>query len=83
MQKYCGVFRTDDMLNEGVQKIMELDERRKHVSFKDKSKVFNTARGSAGTGQPDRNRQATITRPKPARNRAAPTRKATTSSATT
>jgi succinate dehydrogenase / fumarate reductase flavoprotein subunit len=26
---------------------MELDERRKHVSFKDKSKVFNTARVEA------------------------------------
>ncbi|MFL9923457.1 succinate dehydrogenase flavoprotein subunit [Herbaspirillum lusitanum] len=47
MQKYCGVFRTDALLNEGAQKIMELDERRKHVSFKDKSKVFNTARVEA------------------------------------
>jgi succinate dehydrogenase / fumarate reductase, flavoprotein subunit len=44
MQHYCGVFRTDELLNAGVHKIMELDERRKHVSFKDKSKVFNTAR---------------------------------------
>ncbi|AKZ63097.1 fumarate reductase [Herbaspirillum hiltneri N3] len=47
MQHYCGVFRTDELLNEGRQKIMELDERRKHVSFKDKSKVFNTARVEA------------------------------------
>jgi len=47
MQHYCGVFRTDELLNQGVQKIMELDERRKHVSFKDKSKVFNTARVEA------------------------------------
>lgn len=44
MQQYCGVFRTDELLQTGFQKIMELDERRKHVSFKDKSKVFNTAR---------------------------------------
>ena len=44
MQQYCGVFRTDDLLQTGYKKIMELDERRKHVSFKDKSKVFNTAR---------------------------------------
>jgi succinate dehydrogenase / fumarate reductase flavoprotein subunit len=44
MQQYCGVFRTDELLQTGVKKIMELDERRKHVSFKDKSKVFNTAR---------------------------------------
>jgi succinate dehydrogenase / fumarate reductase flavoprotein subunit len=47
MQHYCGVFRTDELLQTGVQKIMELDERRKHVSFKDKSKVFNTARVEA------------------------------------
>ncbi|MBP0599622.1 succinate dehydrogenase flavoprotein subunit [Herbaspirillum sp. LeCh32-8] len=47
MQKYCGVFRTDALLQEGYKQIMELDERRKHVSFKDKSKVFNTARQEA------------------------------------
>ena len=44
MQHYCGVFRTDELLQGGYKKIMELDERRKHVSFKDKSMVFNTAR---------------------------------------
>jgi succinate dehydrogenase / fumarate reductase flavoprotein subunit len=44
MQQHCGVFRTQALLDEGVQMIMELDERRKQVSFKDKSKVFNTAR---------------------------------------
>ena len=47
MQQYCGVFRTDELLQQGYKKIMELDERRKHVSFKDKSKVFNTARVEA------------------------------------
>ena len=47
MQQYCGVFRTDELLQTGFKKIMELDERRKHVSFKDKSKVFNTARVEA------------------------------------
>ena len=47
MQKYCGVFRTDALLQEGYKQIMELDERRKHVSFNDKSKVFNTARVEA------------------------------------
>ncbi|MFZ6656143.1 succinate dehydrogenase flavoprotein subunit [Undibacterium sp. TJN19] len=47
MQQYCGVFRTDELLQAGYKKIMELDERRKHVSFKDKSKVFNTARVEA------------------------------------
>jgi succinate dehydrogenase / fumarate reductase flavoprotein subunit len=47
MQKYCGVFRTDELLTQGAKEIMVLDERRKHVSFKDKSKVFNTARVEA------------------------------------
>ena len=47
MQKYCGVFRTDALLKQGVEEIMKLDERRKHVSFTDKSKVFNTARVEA------------------------------------
>jgi succinate dehydrogenase / fumarate reductase flavoprotein subunit len=47
MQHFCGVFRTDELLQQGVRAIMELDERRKHVSFKDKSKVFNTARVEA------------------------------------
>jgi succinate dehydrogenase / fumarate reductase flavoprotein subunit len=47
MQQFCGVFRTDELLQAGAKKIMELDERRKHVSFKDKSKVFNTARVEA------------------------------------
>ena len=44
MQQYCGVFRTDELMQTGLKKILELDEKRKHVSFKDKSKVFNTAR---------------------------------------
>ena len=47
MQRYCGVFRTDETLQSGFNAIMELDERRKHISFKDKSKVFNTARVEA------------------------------------
>jgi succinate dehydrogenase / fumarate reductase flavoprotein subunit len=47
MQNYCGVFRTDDLLQAGVKAITELDERCKHVSFQDKSKVFNTARVEA------------------------------------
>lgn len=44
MQYYCGVFRTNKLLQEGRIKIMELAERCKYVSFKDKSRVFNTAR---------------------------------------
>jgi succinate dehydrogenase / fumarate reductase, flavoprotein subunit len=44
MQKHCGVFRTGSLLAEGARKILELDERRRHVAIADKSKVFNTAR---------------------------------------
>jgi succinate dehydrogenase / fumarate reductase, flavoprotein subunit len=44
MQAHCGVFRTGALMQEGVVKIMELDERRKQVAIDDKSKVFNTAR---------------------------------------
>lgn len=47
MQRYCGVFRTDELLQQGVKEIMALAERCKHVSFNDKSKVFNTARVEA------------------------------------
>ena len=47
MQHHCGVFRTQELMDEGVRKILELDQRRMHVAFKDKSKVFNTARVEA------------------------------------
>jgi succinate dehydrogenase / fumarate reductase flavoprotein subunit len=41
------VFRTDALLTQGYKEIMLLAERCKHVAFKDKSKVFNTARVEA------------------------------------
>lgn len=44
MEDYCGVFRTDDVLAEGVKKVIELEERMTHVRLKDHSKTFNTAR---------------------------------------
>ena len=47
MQRHCGVFRTLELLNEGVGQIDELAEQAKHVKFDDKSKVFNTARVEA------------------------------------
>ncbi len=47
MQSYCGVFRTNELLETGVKKILEIEERYKFVEFKDKSKVFNTARVEA------------------------------------
>jgi len=47
MQAHCGVFRTSELLSEGVKRIMELDARAANVHIKDKSKVFNTARVEA------------------------------------
>ena len=47
MQTHCSVFRTSELLSEGVTKIMELAARAENVHIKDKSKVFNTARVEA------------------------------------
>jgi succinate dehydrogenase / fumarate reductase flavoprotein subunit len=47
MQLHCGVFRFPDSLAEGVRKITEVAERSGRLYFKDKSKVFNTARVEA------------------------------------
>jgi succinate dehydrogenase / fumarate reductase flavoprotein subunit len=47
MQRHCGVFRTLELLNEGVGQIDELAQQAQHIAFKDKSKVFNTARVEA------------------------------------
>ena len=44
MEHYCGVFRTKDILSEGVEKIRTLVTRVKDARLKDQSKVFNTAR---------------------------------------
>jgi len=47
MQKHCGVFRTQKIMDEGVQVITELSEKATHIHLKDKSKTFNTARVEA------------------------------------
>lgn len=44
MEKYCGVFRTQEVLNEGIRKVQELRERLQHARLDDHSKIFNTAR---------------------------------------
>ena len=44
MQTYCGVFRFEDTLQQGVRKINEVAERVGRTEIKDKSKIFNTAR---------------------------------------
>jgi len=47
MQLHCGVFRCPDSLAEGVRKMQEVGKRAQQLYFKDKSKVFNTARVEA------------------------------------
>jgi len=47
MEQYCGVFRTEDVLQEGVNKVVEFEERVQHAALHDHSKVFNTARVEA------------------------------------
>ena len=44
MQKHCGVFRTQEIMDGGVAKMGAITERAKNIHLKDKSKVFNTAR---------------------------------------
>lgn len=44
VQLHAGVFRTDAILKEGVDKILALVARSKHTEIGDKSQVWNTAR---------------------------------------
>ncbi|QLI80298.1 succinate dehydrogenase flavoprotein subunit [Chitinibacter fontanus] len=44
MQAHCGVFRFNDMLKQGVSKILEVEQMVKTTVIADKSKTFNTAR---------------------------------------
>ncbi|MFZ5722645.1 MAG: succinate dehydrogenase flavoprotein subunit [Pseudomonadota bacterium] len=44
MQTHAGVFRTQKIMDEGVQKVLEIDRRVQNLHLKDKSKVFNTGR---------------------------------------
>ena len=44
MQKYAGVFRNQELMDEGVRQMAMLTERAKHLWLKDKSEIFNTAR---------------------------------------
>jgi succinate dehydrogenase / fumarate reductase flavoprotein subunit len=47
MQQHASVFRTQKVLDEGVEKILEIYKRAQNVGVDDKSKVFNTARVEA------------------------------------
>jgi succinate dehydrogenase / fumarate reductase flavoprotein subunit len=44
MEQYCGVFRTRDVMAEGIGKIEALNARLDNAVLRDHSKIFNTAR---------------------------------------
>ncbi len=44
MQAHAGVFRTAKIMDEGVSKVLEIEQRAQNLHLKDKSKVFNTGR---------------------------------------
>ena len=47
LQAHCGVFRNQQLLSEGVTKVMELEERANRTAINDHSRTFNTARVEA------------------------------------
>ena len=44
MEDHCGVFRNEEVLREGQQKVLAIRERLQHACIDDHSQVFNTAR---------------------------------------
>ena len=44
MEHYCGVFRSEEVLEEGVAKVRELEQRVAAAGLNDDSRVFNIAR---------------------------------------
>ena len=44
MEDYCGVFRTQDVLGEGIERVLGIEARLQDAVLKDHSKIFNTAR---------------------------------------
>jgi len=44
MEHHCGVFRNEEVLQQGQQKVRELRERLQNAYIEDHSQVFNTAR---------------------------------------
>ncbi len=43
MERYCGVYRSDEVLQQGVERVRAIRERVDRASIGDHSKVFNTA----------------------------------------
>ena len=47
IQDHCAVFRNQQLLSEGVTKVLELEQRVHRVAINDKTRIFNTARVEA------------------------------------
>ncbi len=47
MEDHCSVFRTDEVMREGVEKVRELRRRLEHAVIHDHTPTFNTARVEA------------------------------------
>ena len=47
MEEKCGVFRTEEVLTEGVEAVRSIQERLQHAVISDYSRIFNTARVEA------------------------------------
>lgn len=47
MEDHCGVFRTEEIMAEGVEKMIEVEQRLSDVRLRDHSATFNTARVEA------------------------------------
>jgi succinate dehydrogenase / fumarate reductase flavoprotein subunit len=43
MEDYCGVFRTQSVLDQGLARMLELEQRLPYVRLQDHSRMFNTA----------------------------------------
>ena len=44
MQNYFGVYRNEDLMREGINKLEEITERTKNIHLNDKSHQFNSER---------------------------------------
>jgi succinate dehydrogenase / fumarate reductase, flavoprotein subunit len=44
LESYCGVFRSREVLEEGVARLLAIEQRISQASIRDQSAVFNTAR---------------------------------------
>ncbi|MCF6218868.1 MAG: succinate dehydrogenase flavoprotein subunit [Gammaproteobacteria bacterium] len=44
MEEYCGVFRNQEILDQGIERVKDIRQRLQNVRLQDHSQIFNTAR---------------------------------------